>query len=174
MATRASSAWEIGALCSCGKFLGEKPRRAQAVASRREFSFGSHEAMNFAGNTADSEASCFHSWLRGFQIPNSTPSSVSGDWLIIVPLPRVDSPQKVGHFPRMSTLAEIEAALPELSAEELRRVEALLHRLQNRPVEAASTPGNPRLKALDALQSRLALDSDKADAWVAVVQEARR
>ncbi len=74
----------------------------------------------------------------------------------------------------MSTLAEIEAALPELSAEELRRVEALLHRLQNRPVEAASTLGNPRLKALDALQSRLALDSDKADAWVAVVQEARR
>ena len=93
---------------------------------------------------------------------------------IIVPLPRVDSPRKVGHFPRMSTITEIEEALPELSAEELRRVETVIRRLQSRLVEAASTAGNPRLRALDALQSRLALDSDKADAWVAVVQEARR
>ena len=74
----------------------------------------------------------------------------------------------------MSTITEIEEALPEHSAEELRRVETVLRRLQSRLVEAASTAGNPRLRALDALQSRLGLDSDKADAWVAVVQEARR
>ena len=74
----------------------------------------------------------------------------------------------------MSTLAEIEAALPELSAEELRRVEAVLRRLQSRLSETASVQGNPRLKALDALQARLTLDSEKVDAWVAVVQEARR
>lgn len=90
------------------------------------------------------------------------------------PLPRVDSPQKVGHGACMSTVAEIEAALPELSAEELRRVEAVLRRLQSRLSEAASAQGNPRLKALDALQARLTLDSEKVDAWVAVVQEARR
>ena len=37
---------------------------------------------------------------------------------ILVPLPRVDSPQKVGHFPRMSTLTEIEEAADALSPEQ--------------------------------------------------------
>ncbi len=37
---------------------------------------------------------------------------------MMVPLPRVDSPEKVGHFPRMSTLAEIEKAIEQLPPEQ--------------------------------------------------------
>jgi hypothetical protein len=37
-----------------------------------------------------------------------------------------------GHFPRMSTLAEIETALTELAPEDLVRVEAMLRRLRER------------------------------------------
>ena len=37
---------------------------------------------------------------------------------MIVPLPPVDSAQKVGQFPRMSTLAEIEEAIEKLPPEQ--------------------------------------------------------
>ncbi len=72
----------------------------------------------------------------------------------------------------MSTLAEIEEALPKLTKEELLRVEALLRRIQRG--QAAAPKGNPRLQALDTLQARLALDAHKVEAWVAAVREARR
>ena len=72
----------------------------------------------------------------------------------------------------MSTVAEIEAALPDLSPQELHRVEVLLHQLQQR--QSTALPKKPRLEALDALQVRLALDAQKADAWVAAVKDSRR
>ena len=72
----------------------------------------------------------------------------------------------------MSTVAEIEAALPELSAEELRRVEALLHRLQSQP--SSERKNNPRIDALNALQVRLGLDEQKTAAWEAVARDSRR
>ena len=74
----------------------------------------------------------------------------------------------------MSTLAEIEEALPKLTGEELLRVEEMLHRIQRGKADSPTAKGNPRLQALDALQSRLALDAHKADAWVSAVREARR
>ncbi len=74
----------------------------------------------------------------------------------------------------MSTLAEIEEALPKLTGEELLRVEAMLHRIQREKTDTQAAKGNPRLQALDALQSRLGLDAHKADAWAAAVREARR
>ena len=43
------------------------------------------------------------------------------------PLPRVDSPQKVGHGAGMSTVAEIEAVVPSLSVEELAELERFIH-----------------------------------------------
>ncbi len=72
----------------------------------------------------------------------------------------------------MSTVAEIEAILPELSAEDLRRVEAALRRLQGKG-DADVVPRNPQLRALDALQARLGLDQEKAAAWVATVHDSR-
>lgn len=72
----------------------------------------------------------------------------------------------------MSTLAEIEEALPKLTKEELLRVVALLRRIQRG--QAAAREGNPRLQALDTLQARLSLDAQKAEAWAAAVHEARR
>ena len=74
----------------------------------------------------------------------------------------------------MSTLAEIEEALPKLTSGELLRVAAVLRRLQREQTASPASKGNPRLRALDALQRRLALDARKADAWVAAVHEARR
>jgi len=52
---------------------------------------------------------------------------------------------------------EIEAALAALSADDLRRIEACVHRAQR---QQGTTPAaeNPRLRALDTLQARLALD----------------
>ena len=86
--------------------------------------------------------------------------------------PNVDAAAPDVHLAPMSTVAEIEAALPELSPEELRRVEVLLHQLQQR--QSTALPKNPRLQALDALQARLALDGQKADAWAAVAKDSRR
>jgi hypothetical protein len=74
----------------------------------------------------------------------------------------------------MSTVTEIEAALPTLSAEELRRIEAAVHRVQRQQTAASQAKSNPRLRALDALQARLALDAHKAETWIAKVQDARR
>ena len=74
----------------------------------------------------------------------------------------------------MSTLAEIEEALPKLTSEELLRVEAALRRIQRGQAASPAPKGNPRLQALDTLQARLALDAHKAGAWVAAVREARR
>ncbi|HYR58744.1 MAG TPA: hypothetical protein VEO95_08955 [Chthoniobacteraceae bacterium] len=75
----------------------------------------------------------------------------------------------------MSTVSEIEAALPTLSPEELRRLEAAVHRVQQRQRIAASpAKSNPRLHALDVLQGRLALDARKTEAWIATVKDSRR
>lgn len=64
--------------------------------------------------------------------------------------PRVDAGADLGQFTGMSTVAEIEAALPELSREELCRIEAALRRLQNR---SAAEPGGeePKYRDLDSL-----------------------
>ena len=86
----------------------------------------------------------------------------------------VDAAPQARHGAGMSTLAEIEEALPKLTSGELLRVEAVLRRIQREQGASPALKGNPRLRALDALQARLALDSRKADAWVAAVHEARR
>ena len=74
----------------------------------------------------------------------------------------------------MSTVTEIEAALPTLSSEDLRLVEAAVHRAQRQQGTTSATKSNPRLRALDVLQTRLALDARKAETWIAEVQDARR
>ena len=61
------------------------------------------------------------------------------------------------------------AALPDLD----QRVADFL-RGQAEQLAAPTGSDNPRLRALDALQVRLALDANKADAWTAAVQDARR
>jgi len=68
---------------------------------------------------------------------------------------------------------EIEAALAALSADDLRRIEACVHRAQR---QQGTTPAaeNPRLRALDTLQARLALDDRKAKDRIAKVRDARR
>ncbi len=83
----------------------------------------------------------------------------------------------------MSTLAEIEAALPMLSAEELARVDVILHRLQRERETPVHTEGvdarfddrpSPKtveeitalLAELDALPPLLtAHDADRVEAW---------
>ena len=55
--------------------------------------------------------------------------------MMIVPLPRVDSPQKVGQFPRMSTLTEIEQAVESLPH---KQQQILLRHLQQRLGEGPS------------------------------------
>ena len=45
---------------------------------------------------------------------------------------------------------------------------------QAEQLAAQAGADSPRLRALDALQARLALDSGKADAWTAAVRDARR
>jgi hypothetical protein len=61
------------------------------------------------------------------------------------------------------------AGLPDLG----QRVADFL-RVQAEQVPTGAGADNPRLRALDALQARLALDAGKADAWTAAVQDARR
>lgn len=74
----------------------------------------------------------------------------------------------------MSTVTEIEAALPTLSSDDLRRIEAAVHRAQRQQGTTSTAKSNPRLRALDALQARLRLDARKAETWIAKVQDARR
>ena len=79
-------------------------------------------------------------------------------WLNIVPLPRVDSPQKAGHFPRMSTLAEIESAATALPARE--KAELLLFVAGQLRAEGAPLP-EPRLFTPEQLQAWM--DEDEED-----------
>jgi hypothetical protein len=96
----------------------------------------------------------------------------------------------------MSTLAEIESAVERLPARQKEELLAFIARQLGRApatrartrrgLKAAGRPaleGLPadlstgtkeRLRALDALQARLALDAGKADAWTAAVRDARR
>jgi len=74
----------------------------------------------------------------------------------------------------MSTVTESEAALTGLSSEDLRRVEAAVPRAQRQEETTSKAKSNPRLRALDGLQARLALDARKAETWFAKVQDARR
>ena len=61
------------------------------------------------------------------------------------------------------------AALPDLG----QRVADFL-RGQAEQLAARARADSPRLRALDELQARLALDASKADAWTAAVRDARR
>ena len=74
----------------------------------------------------------------------------------------------------MSTVTEIEAALPALSVEELRRVEEAVHRTQEQKARPDPAEVERRLRALDALQKSLALDDRKAAEWIATVRDSRR
>ena len=74
----------------------------------------------------------------------------------------------------MSTVTEIEAALPALSAEDLRRVEEAVHRVQEQNTKPNPAEVERRLRALDALQKSLALDDRKAAEWIATVRDSRR
>jgi hypothetical protein len=74
----------------------------------------------------------------------------------------------------MSTVNEIEAALSALSADDLRRIEAAVHRAQRQQDTSLGAKANPRLRALDTLEARLALDDQKANDWIAKVRDARR
>lgn len=69
----------------------------------------------------------------------------------------------------MSKLDEIEAALETLP----RKEQELLYVHLGARLEALP-PAKARLAALDALQSRLALDERKTREWRDAVQEARR
>jgi hypothetical protein len=73
---------------------------------------------------------------------------------------------------QMSSVAEIEAALPALTLEGLRQLECALRRIQSERVQ--SPAANPRLAAFDALQRSLALDDEKARGWEQSIREARR
>jgi len=85
----------------------------------------------------------------------------------------------------MSTLAEIEAVLPKLSAEELARVEAVLRRLrQERAVDARFDgqpwPATPQeteaeLAKTDALPPLLSREeAERFDAWLAAERERQK
>jgi hypothetical protein len=69
----------------------------------------------------------------------------------------------------MSTVAEIEEALPGLTFQDLDRVEAALRRAR----ASKAVASNPRLVALENLQRRLALDDHKVAQWKAAIQDAR-
>ena len=60
---------------------------------------------------------------------------------MIAPLPRVDPPQKVGHFPRTSALAEIEEAVELLPEQEQK---TLLQHLSQRLRHLQSADGGSR------------------------------
>lgn len=85
----------------------------------------------------------------------------------------------------MSTLAEIEAALPKLSFEELARVEAVLHRLRHEHEVDVRFDGKPcpstreaiaaELAELDALPPLLSPEeADRFDAWLAAERERQK
>ena len=74
----------------------------------------------------------------------------------------------------MSTVTEIEAALPALSTGELRRVEEAVHRAQEQKARPDPAEVERRLRALDALQKSLALDDRKVAEWIATVRDSRR
>ena len=85
----------------------------------------------------------------------------------------------------MSTLAEIEAALPKLSPEELGRVEATLRRLRYQHESDARFDGRPwpaspqqiaaELAEMDALPPLLsAVEADRFDAWLATERERQK
>jgi vacuolar-type H+-ATPase subunit E/Vma4 len=74
----------------------------------------------------------------------------------------------------MSTVTEIEAALPTLSAEELRHVEKAVHRTQQQQSKPDPAEVERRLQAFRALQKSLALDSRKVAEWIATVRDSRR
>ena len=74
----------------------------------------------------------------------------------------------------MSTVTEIEAALPTLSVEELRHVEKAVHRAQEQKAKPDPAEVERRLRALDALQKSLALDDRKVAEWIAIVRDSRR
>ena len=74
----------------------------------------------------------------------------------------------------MSTVTEIEAALPALSAEDLRRVEEAVHRVQEQNTKPNPAEVERRLQAFRALQKSLALDDRKVAAWIAMVRDSRR
>lgn len=76
----------------------------------------------------------------------------------MVPLPRVDSPEKVGHLSRMSTLTEIEEAATTLPAKE--KAELLLFVAGQLRAEGAALP-EPRLFTPEQLQSWM--DEDEED-----------
>ena len=59
------------------------------------------------------------------------------------------------------------AALPDLG-------QRVADFLRGQAEQLAAGADSPRLRALDALQARLALDASKADAWTAAVRDARR
>ena len=61
------------------------------------------------------------------------------------------------------------AALPDLD----QRVADFL-RGQAEQLTVPTGSDNPRLRALNALQARLALDANKPEAWTTAVQDARR
>ena len=85
----------------------------------------------------------------------------------------------------MSTLAEIEAALPKLSPEELARVEAVLLRLRYERDVDARFDGKPwpatrqeiaaELAETDALPPLLSPEeADRFDAWLAAERERQK
>jgi len=85
----------------------------------------------------------------------------------------------------MSTLAEIEAALPKLSPEELVRVEAALHRLHHKGEMDVRFDGQPwpstreeiavELAEVDSLPPLLSPEeADRFDAWLAAERERQK
>ena len=56
-------------------------------------------------------------------------------------LPFVDSPQKVGHGAGMSTVAEIEAVVPNLSVEELAELERFIQQTRESKTRGISAVG---------------------------------
>lgn len=85
----------------------------------------------------------------------------------------------------MSTLAEIEAALPQLSPDELARVEATLHRLRHECDVEMRFDGQPwpasreeiaaDLAEVDALPPLLSPEeADRFDTWLAAERERQK
>jgi hypothetical protein len=72
----------------------------------------------------------------------------------------------------MSTVAEIEEALPLLTSEDLDRVEAALQRA--RASQGKTAAANPRLEAFYALKDSLALTDESVAEWKAAIQDSRR
>ena len=85
----------------------------------------------------------------------------------------------------MSTVAEIEEALPKLSPEELGRVEAMLRNLRNQRESDARFDGRPwptspqeiaaELAEMDALPPLLsAVEADRFEAWLPAERERQK